>query len=132
MADPVRETPEFPLYDTYPGKLRGDGVTGETTVEPSHMLPATQRGMNEVGGGGVVASCVVDNKIREKSLGSVVNELKVEAKEFASTRLQMLTAEIQEKVGIFKVVVPMVAVAFVFAWVGFFALTAALIAIVAT
>ena len=43
MAEPVRSTPEFPLYDTYPGKLPPENVLpqpGGTTAEQSRMLPS--------------------------------------------------------------------------------------------
>src|SRR5690242_17195946 len=63
-----------------------------------------------------------------RTIGQVVAELKSDARDFVSTRLQMLSQEMKEKVGIWKVAIPMLAVAALFGVVMFLALTFAFIA----
>jgi hypothetical protein len=63
-----------------------------------------------------------------RSIGQVVAELKSDARDFVSTRLQMLSQEMKEKVGIWKIAIPMLAVAALFGVVMFLALTFAFIA----
>ncbi|HEU5232397.1 MAG TPA: phage holin family protein [Terriglobales bacterium] len=63
-----------------------------------------------------------------RTIRDVVTELKTDARDFVSTRLQMLSQEMKEKVGIWKVAVPMLAVAALFGVVTFLALTFAFIA----
>ena len=66
-----------------------------------------------------------------KNLTEVVNEIKVEAKEFVSTRLQMLTMEMKEKVSAWKVAVPLLIGAAVCALIAFIVLNYALVAFLA-
>jgi hypothetical protein len=63
-----------------------------------------------------------------RSIGQVVTELKNDAREFVSTRLQMLSQEMKEKLAIWKVAVPMLAVAAVVAVIALLALTFAFVA----
>src|SRR5438270_9720984 len=63
-----------------------------------------------------------------RSIGQVVAELKNDARDFVSTRLQMLTQEMKEKVGVWKVAVPMLALAGVIGVIALLALTFAFIA----
>ena len=66
-----------------------------------------------------------------KNLSDVVNEIKVEAKEFVSTRLQMLNMEMKEKLSAWKIGIPLLIGAGVCALVAFIALNYALIAFLA-
>ena len=67
----------------------------------------------------------------EKPLREVIDEIKVEAKEFVSTRVAMFKAELNEKFTRIKSSVPMLAAAAVFGLGAFFALTFGLVAAVA-
>jgi uncharacterized membrane protein YqjE len=66
-----------------------------------------------------------------KSLSATINELKQELREFAQTRLQMLQAEMNEKLTAWKTGIPLMLVGAVFAFVGFLVLTGALVFVVA-
>lgn len=66
-----------------------------------------------------------------RSFGDTFNELKVELKEFAQTRLDMLKAEMREKFSAWKTAIPLVAIAAVLALTGWFVLTACLVTLVA-
>jgi len=60
--------------------------------------------------------------IRERPLGEVLNDLKVELKDFISTRIQMLQSEMNDKVGAVKASAPAIVVGALFAvtaWVLF-------------
>ncbi|HVH87292.1 MAG TPA: phage holin family protein [Terriglobales bacterium] len=63
-----------------------------------------------------------------RSIGQVVAELKADARDFVSTRLQMLTQEMNDKVKVWKVAVPMLAVAAVIAVIAVLTLTFAIVA----
>ena len=63
-----------------------------------------------------------------RSIGQVVAELKVEARDFISTRVQMLRQEMGEKIKLWKVAVPMLAVAAVIGLIALLALTLAFVA----
>jgi hypothetical protein len=63
-----------------------------------------------------------------RSIGQVVAELKNDARDFVSTRLQMLSQEMKEKVGVWKVAIPMLVVAAVLAIVALLTLTFAFVA----
>jgi hypothetical protein len=63
-----------------------------------------------------------------RTIGQVVSELKSDAKEFVSTRLQMLSQEMNDKIKVWKVAVPMLAVAAVIGLLALLALTFAFIA----
>lgn len=67
-----------------------------------------------------------------KNLTDVVNEIKVEAKEFVSTRLQMFRMEMKDKVSALKVGVPLLIAAGVCGLIAFIVLNYALIAFLAT
>lgn len=67
----------------------------------------------------------------EKPLREVIDEIKVEAKEFVSTRVAMFKAELNEKFTRIKSSIPMLATAAVFGLGAFFALTFGLVAAVA-
>jgi hypothetical protein len=51
----------------------------------------------------------------EKSIGTVINELKFEFREFVQTRLQILREEMKTKTSLLKIAVPMFAIALVLA-----------------
>jgi uncharacterized membrane protein YqjE len=61
----------------------------------------------------------------------VIDELKVELKDFVSTRIDMLKAELKEKLTRVKASIPMLVTAAVFAIGAFFALTFGIIAAIA-
>src|SRR5207302_4722539 len=63
-----------------------------------------------------------------KPIGQVVAELKNDARDFVSTRLQLLTQEMKEKVDVWKIAVPMLAVAAIIAVVALLVLTFAFVA----
>ena len=63
-----------------------------------------------------------------KNLTDVVNEIKVEAKEFVSTRLQMFTMEMKEKLSAWKIGIPLLIGAAVCGLIAFIVLNYALIA----
>lgn len=66
-----------------------------------------------------------------KNLTDVVNEIKVEAREFVSTRLQMFRMEMKDKVSALKVGVPLLIGAGVCGLIAFIVLNYALIAFLA-
>ena len=66
-----------------------------------------------------------------RSLSAVVNDLKVEGKAFLNTRLEMLKAEMSEKLSAIKAALPMMIVGAVFALTAWLVLTAALVCIIA-
>jgi uncharacterized membrane protein YqjE len=66
-----------------------------------------------------------------RSFAAVVNDLKAEGKAFVNTRLEMLKAEMNEKVAALKASLPMLVVAAVFALTAWLVLTAAIVCIVA-
>ena len=66
-----------------------------------------------------------------RSIGQVVAELKLEARDFVATRLQMLKQEMDEKIRLWKVAVPMMAVAAVIGVIALLALTFAFVAFLA-
>jgi len=69
--------------------------------------------------------------IEEKSLREVVDEIKLETKDFVVTRIEMLKAEMNEKITRIKASIPMLIAAAVFGLGAFFALTFGLVAVVA-
>jgi len=71
---------------------------------------------------------VTDNN---RSIGQVVSELKNDARDFVSTRLQMLTQEMNDKVKVWKVAIPMLLVAGLLAGIALFVLTFAIVAFLA-
>jgi uncharacterized membrane protein YqjE len=68
----------------------------------------------------------------EKSIGSVINELKFEFREFVQTRLQILREEMKTKTSLLKVAVPMFAIALVLSGVGFLLLTGLFVVLIAS
>jgi len=79
-----------------------------------------------------VASQIFVIKEEEKSLGTVVNELKFEVREFIQTRLQILREEMKNKTSLLKIAVPMFGIALALFWVGFLALTALFVVLIAS
>lgn len=67
----------------------------------------------------------------ERSLASVVNELKQEIKEFIDTRYQMFASELRDKVKTWKAAVPMLVLAAALVAVAFLMLSVALVAAIA-
>jgi uncharacterized membrane protein YqjE len=68
----------------------------------------------------------------EKSLGTILAETKDEIKQFVTTRVNILKAEIDEKVSRLKAVIPLVLVAAMFLLSGWMVFTFALIALLHT
>ncbi len=68
---------------------------------------------------------------REKSLAQIVSELKVDARDFLDTRIQMLRSEVQTKLAVIKISAPMLALGVVLGMLAAFCLTGAFVAIVA-
>jgi len=66
----------------------------------------------------------------EKSLGAVLTETREEMKEFIETRLQILHAEITEKLGIWKYSVPLLLLACGLLLLGWMVLSFAFVAVV--
>ena len=66
-----------------------------------------------------------------RSIGQVVSELKNDARDFISTRLQILTQEMNDKLKVWKVALPMLAVAALIAAIAFLVLTLAFVAFLA-
>lgn len=64
---------------------------------------------------------------KERSIGHVLNEMKQELKEFATTRVQMLRSEMTEKVDTLKTAVPALALAALLALTAWMLLTFALV-----
>lgn len=67
----------------------------------------------------------------ERSMGSVVSELKDEAKDFVSTRIEMLRSEMKDKVASFKIAGVMIAGALLLGGTAWLILTGALVAVIA-
>lgn len=66
-----------------------------------------------------------------KSIGQVVSELKNDARDFISTRLRILTQEMNDKVKVWKVAVPLLVIAGVLAGMALIVLTFAIVAFLA-
>ena len=66
-----------------------------------------------------------------RSVGHIAAELKNDAIDFVSTRVQMLTQEMQEKLSIWKVALPILAIAAVMGVTAFLTLTFALVSFLA-
>ncbi len=64
---------------------------------------------------------------RERPLGEVLNDLKIELKDFISTRLQMLRSEMSDKLGAIKVGAPSMIVGGVLAGTAFVLFTLAFV-----
>lgn len=67
-----------------------------------------------------------------RSLAKVISTIKDEAREFASTRIQLLKAEIQQKLPLLKVAGLLAGIALMFLPIAFLLMTLALVALVAT
>jgi uncharacterized membrane protein YqjE len=74
---------------------------------------------------------VADYVNTEKSLARVLQEIKDDLRDFATTRYEMLVAELNAKLRVWKMSLPMLAVGAVFALGGFFAFTFGLVALLA-
>jgi membrane protein YdbS with pleckstrin-like domain len=68
----------------------------------------------------------------ERSLGAVIAEIREEFKEFASTRVRMIKAEVSESLAAVKIAIPFSAAALFFVFSGALMLTFAAVAAVAT
>lgn len=66
-----------------------------------------------------------------KSIGQVVSELKNDARDFISTRLQILMQEMNDKVKVWKIAIPMLVIAGVLAGMALIVLTFAVVAFLA-
>ncbi len=67
-----------------------------------------------------------------RTLAGLLNEVKEELKEFLDTRLQMLKAEMKQKIAMLRMVVPLLLVAALLGAIGGLLLTIALVAAIAT
>jgi VIT1/CCC1 family predicted Fe2+/Mn2+ transporter len=65
----------------------------------------------------------------EKSLAALLAETKEELKDFITTRVGILKAELEEKISTWKSVVPLLLGALALLWTGWMVLTAALVAL---
>jgi uncharacterized membrane protein YqjE len=68
---------------------------------------------------------------RERSLAEVISQLKLELKEFINTRLEMLKAELGDKMSALKVAIPFAVIGLLLAWVGFLSITAFFVIVIA-
>jgi uncharacterized membrane protein YqjE len=66
----------------------------------------------------------------ERSLASIIGEIREELKELVSTRIAMLRSELRETGAALKAGIPMLTIAAVFLGTGYLLLTAALVAVV--
>ncbi len=66
-----------------------------------------------------------------KTLAGLFAETKDELKDFVQTRMEMLKSEMKDKISAWKVALPLLVVALVFAVTGWLVLTACLIAVIA-
>ena len=71
------------------------------------------------------------NGMQEKSLATVISELKLEAFDFFQTRSQMLISEMKTNLALFKMAAPTLAVAVVFCVIAFTLLSVALVGLIA-
>ncbi len=69
--------------------------------------------------------------VTTRSLTEIINQLRVELKDFVQTRLEMLKAELNDKIKTWKMAAPLLAVALFLGFLGFCLLTAALCAAIA-
>ena len=79
-----------------------------------------------------MASKVFVIKEEERSLRTVVNELKLELREFVQTRIQIFREEMKNKTSLLKIAVPMFGIALALFWVGFLALTGLFVVLIAS
>lgn len=73
----------------------------------------------------------MSNGIQEKSLATVVSELKLEFSDFIQTRYQMLASELKSNLSMLKLAAPMLVVALLLCVAAFTLLTAALVGLIA-
>jgi uncharacterized membrane protein YqjE len=66
-----------------------------------------------------------------KSIGQVAADLKNDARDFVSTRLQMLSQEMSDKLKVWKVAVPLLAIALLLGGLAFLVFTFALVSFLA-
>lgn len=66
-----------------------------------------------------------------RSVAEVLNDFKVEVKEFASTRIQMLRAEMSEKISGMKTALPAIVIGAVLLWVALLLFTGAIVCAIA-
>lgn len=66
-----------------------------------------------------------------KSIGQVVGELKSDLRDFVTTRLQMLTQEMNDKLKVWKVAIPILVVAALIGGIALLTLTFAMVAFLA-
>jgi uncharacterized membrane protein YqjE len=66
----------------------------------------------------------------DRSLGSIISEIKEELKEFVNTRVEMVKAELRETVGAAKVAVPLGIMALALGWVAFLMFTLAVVVLI--
>ena len=66
----------------------------------------------------------------DRSLVSIIAEIREELKEFINTRVEMVKAEVQETMGAFKVAVPLGLMALALGWVAFLMFTLAVVVLI--
>ena len=79
-----------------------------------------------------MASKVFVVKEEERSLRTVVNELKLELREFVQTRIQIFREEMKNKTSLLKIAIPMFGIALALFWVGFLSLTGLFVVLIAS
>jgi len=67
-----------------------------------------------------------------RSLGSIIAEIKEEATEFLNTRVQVMKAELQETIGAAKTALPLALLGLALFWIALLLFTAAAVVVVAT
>jgi len=67
----------------------------------------------------------------DRSLGSIIDEIKGEAQDFFNTRVQLVKAEFHDALGAVKVALPLALIAISLFWTGFMLFTVAALVLVA-
>lgn len=66
-----------------------------------------------------------------RSMAEVLNEFKEELKDFATTRIQMLRSELNDKIGAWKMGAPVLIVGLVLMWLSLMLITACMVCVIA-
>jgi len=74
---------------------------------------------------------VISPNTSNRSIAEVIDDAKVELKDFISTRVALFSREVKEKYDVIKVSAPMLVVALVVGWAAFLVLSFAVVAVIA-